>query len=78
MIEGEIIFDKYTGIGYYTLPALSHGHASYVYACEWYGHAAKAHRFNIKDNHVEDRVTVLVGDCRIVAQEHNLVDMFDA
>jgi tRNA G37 N-methylase Trm5 len=75
--EGDKILDMYTGIGYYTLPALIHGHASYVYACEWNEHAANALRFNIKDNHVEDRVTVLVGDCRIVAQEHNLVDMFD-
>jgi tRNA G37 N-methylase Trm5 len=75
--EGEVVLDLYAGIGYYTLPALVIGKASRVYACEWNDHAANALRFNIKDNHVEDRATVLVGDSRVLAQEHNLVNMFD-
>jgi tRNA G37 N-methylase Trm5 len=75
--EGDKVLDMYTGIGYYTLPALIHGRASYVYACEWNPHAIRALRYNIQDNHVEDRVTVLEGDCRVSAEENNLVDMFD-
>lgn len=75
--EGDIVLDMYAGIGYYTLPALIHGRASFVHACEWNEHAANALRYNCKDNGVEDRVNILVGDCRIVAQENNLVNMFD-
>jgi tRNA G37 N-methylase Trm5 len=75
--EGDKLLDMYAGIGYYTLPALIHGCASYVYACEWNEHAANALRYNIKDNRLEDRVTVLVGDCRVSSEENNLVDMFD-
>lgn len=75
--EGEMVLDMYAGIGYYTLPALIHGRASHVYACEWNQHAANALRYNIKDNHVEDRVTVLVGDCRVSAERNNLVNLFD-
>jgi tRNA G37 N-methylase Trm5 len=75
---GDKVLDMYAGIGYYTLPALIHGQASFVYACEWNEHAANALLYNIKDNQIEeDRVTVLQGDCRVVASEHKLVDMFD-
>jgi hypothetical protein len=45
--EGEIIFDMYADIGYYTLPAVVHGNASLVYACEWNEHAANALKYNI-------------------------------
>jgi tRNA G37 N-methylase Trm5 len=75
--QGDKVLDLYAGIGYYTLPAVLHGKASHVVACEWNEHAVEALRYNIQDNHVEDRVTVLVGDCRIQAKEHGLVDMFD-
>ena len=75
--EGDVVLDMYTGIGYYTLPALIHGKASHVYSCEWNEHAANALKFNIRDNRVEDRVTVFVGDCRVSAKEHNLVNLVD-
>lgn len=75
--EGETVFDLYAGIGYYTLPALVHGKARHVYACEWNEQAANALTYNLAANGVESRATVLVGDCRQVAREHNLVDMFD-
>ena len=53
------------------------GKASHVVACEWNTVAVEALRYNVKDNGVEDRVTIVVGDCRIQAKEHNLVNMFD-
>lgn len=75
--EGEIVLDMYAGIGYYTLPALVHGRAGHVYACEWNQHAANALKYNLSVNHVEDRATVLVGDCRRLVCDHCLVQMFD-
>lgn len=75
--EGEVVLDMYAGIGYYTLPALVHGKAKHVYACEWNEHAANALKYNLSANGVNDRATVLVGDCRQMARKHNLVDMFD-
>lgn len=75
--EGETVLDMYAGIGYYTLPALVHGKATHVYACEWNEHAANALKYNLSANGVDDRATVLVGDCRKLARTHNLVNMFD-
>ncbi|KAL7463961.1 hypothetical protein ACHAXS_004312 [Conticribra weissflogii] len=63
--KGEYVLDMYAGIGYYTLPALVHGNAKHVMACEWNPHALNALRFNLKVNGVEDRCTVLEGDCRV-------------
>lgn len=73
----EKVLDMYAGIGYFTLPALIHGRAQHVVACEWNEDAAQALRFNLRDNAVEDRATVLVGDCRVLANEHGLVNKFD-
>lgn len=75
--EGETVLDLYAGIGYYTLPALVHGKARHVYACEWNKQAANALTYNLAANGVEGRATVLVGDCRQIARDNNLVDMFD-
>mmetsp|Transcript_24876 Transcript_24876/g.53663 ORF Transcript_24876/g.53663 Transcript_24876/m.53663 type:complete len:640 (+) Transcript_24876:194-2113(+) len=62
---GENVLDMYAGIGYYTLPALIHGRAGHVTACEWNGHALTALRYNLKANGVENKATVLEGDCRL-------------
>jgi tRNA G37 N-methylase Trm5 len=75
--ESDIVLDMYAGIGYYTLPAVIKGKAAHVYACEWNEHAANALKFNIRDNHIQDQVTVFVGDCRVSAQSHSLVSIFD-
>jgi len=78
--EGEIVLDMYGGIGYFTLPALIHGHAKHVYVCEWNHDGVEALRFNLRQNGVEDKATVLVGDCRkIFAKKENqgLVGIFD-
>ncbi len=63
---GEKVLDMYAGIGYYTLPALIHGKARHVTACEWNKHALFALRHNLSANGVpEGNVTVLEGDCRV-------------
>ncbi|KAL7432341.1 hypothetical protein ACHAXH_005460 [Discostella pseudostelligera] len=64
--SGENILDMYAGIGYYTLPALIHGKARHVTACEWNEHALFALRRNLRANGIpEGDVTVLEGDCRV-------------
>jgi Met-10+ like-protein len=75
--EGDVLVDLYAGIGYYTLPALVHGKAAHVYACEWNEHAACALAFNLKANAVYERSTIFVGDCRTSAKDHSLVDICD-
>ena len=62
---GERVLDMYAGIGYYTLPALVHGKAKHVTACEWNPHALNALRYNLKANRVDAQSTVLEGDCRV-------------
>jgi hypothetical protein len=75
--ENEVILDMYTGIGYYTLPAIIHGKASFVYACEWNTYAVNALRYNIKDNKIENKVKILEGDCREQVEKYNLTNMVD-
>ncbi len=64
----EYVLDMYAGIGYYTLPALVHGRARHVTACEWNPNAVFALRHNLKANKVDERATVLEGDCRLTLQ----------
>eukprot|EP00536_Pseudo-nitzschia_multiseries_P007117 jgi/Psemu1/324610/estExt_fgenesh1_pg.C_1630001 len=75
--EGDVILDLYAGIGYYTLPAVVHGKASKIYACEWNKNAVDALRFNIRDNKIEDKVEVFVGDCRESVKTNNIINMVD-
>lgn len=75
--RGEIVLDLYAGIGYFTLPALVHGEAGHVFCCEWNERAVEALRYNLADNGVDGRATVFVGDCRVSAEKHQLVDMVD-
>lgn len=75
--KGEKVLDLYAGIGYFTLPALVLGKAEMVVACEWNPVAAQCLRFNLKDNNVFDRATVLEGDCRVTVAERNLWGVFD-
>ena len=66
---GERVLDMYAGIGYYTLPALVHGGAAHVTACEWNPAALRALRHNLRAHGVTEgkggRVAVLEGDCRV-------------
>jgi len=75
--EGDVILDMYAGIGYYTLPAVIHGKASKVYACEWNEHAVSALRFNVKDNKIQEKVEIYVGDCRKSVVKHNIINLVD-
>ena len=75
--NGETVLDLYAGIGYFTLPALVHGKAKHVYACEWNPRAVEALRYNLKDNQVDDRATVFIGDCRTSARIHNVANLVD-
>jgi len=75
--EGEVVLDMYAGIGYYTLPAVVHGKASFVYACEWNEHAVTALKHNVVENKISEKVQILAGDCRQVAKENNLVNIAD-
>jgi tRNA G37 N-methylase Trm5 len=75
--EGDVVLDMYAGIGYYTLPAIIHGKAAKVYACEWNEHAVSALKFNVNDNKIRDKVEIYAGDCRKSAKEHNIVGLVD-
>ena len=76
--EGDVVLDMYAGIGYYTLPALIKGKASKVISCEWNPIAVKYLKNNVQDNGIDlDRVAVYEGDCRKLAKDHNLINMFD-
>ena len=74
---GDVVLDMYAGIGYYTLPALIHGKARQVVACEWNEQAILALRYNVRDNNVDDRVQIFQGDCRRIVNDQGLVNMFD-
>mmetsp|Transcript_1345 Transcript_1345/g.3797 ORF Transcript_1345/g.3797 Transcript_1345/m.3797 type:complete len:252 (-) Transcript_1345:59-814(-) len=75
--HGDEVLDMYAGIGYYTLPAIIHGHANHVTACEWNDDAVFALKYNVTANMIADKVTVRQGDCRVVARQHSLVNRFD-
>ena len=75
--EGDVVLDMYAGIGYYTLPAVIHGKAAKVYACEWNEHAVRALKFNVEDNKIHDKVEIFVGDCRQSALKHKIVNLVD-
>jgi Met-10+ like-protein len=74
---GDVMVDLYGGIGYFTLPALVHGHASRVHVCEWNPVAVEYLQYNLVANGVADRATVYVGDCRQTAMAANLVNVAD-
>jgi hypothetical protein len=73
--ENDVILDMYAGIGYYTLPALIYGKAKHVYACEWNPDAIIALKYNLIQNGVDDRATVIEGDSRVRLKEEKLLKM---
>ncbi|MAP85386.1 MAG: hypothetical protein CL979_02250 [Euryarchaeota archaeon] len=62
--DDEVLVDLYAGIGYYTLPALVHGGASMVHACEWNPEAIEALKWGLETNGVDQRCVVHEGDSR--------------
>ena len=67
--EGEVVIDLFCGIGYYTLPILVNSDVKHVYSCEWNDYAIKALKFNLKNNNVERKCTIIEGDNRITTRE---------
>lgn len=63
--QGETIVDMYAGIGYYVIPFLVHGKASFVYALEWNEDSIKALICNLQQNNVADKCKILFDDNRI-------------
>ena len=69
--EGEVILDMYSGIGYYTLPALIHGKAKHVLCCEWNEFAIEALQYNLQQNNIgSQKYTIWHGDCRYSIREN--------
>lgn len=65
---GQVIFDLFAGIGYFTLPLLVHTKAQLVYACDWNPASVEALKRALVANRIEaNRYRVLHGDCRLVA-----------
>jgi len=63
--ENEIVVDLFCGIGYYTLPILMKDNVKHVYSCEWNINAIKALKFNLDNNNVKIKCTILEGDNRV-------------
>ena len=63
--ENEIVVDLFCGIGYYTLPILVKNNVKHVYSCEWNINAIKALKFNLDNNNVKIKCTILEGDNRV-------------
>ena len=66
--DGEVLVDLYAGIGYYTLPALVHGGASLVHACEWNQEAVDSLKWGLAENEVDGRCEIHEGDSRITSE----------
>uniref|UniRef100_K3WQA5 tRNA wybutosine-synthesizing protein 3 n=1 Tax=Globisporangium ultimum (strain ATCC 200006 / CBS 805.95 / DAOM BR144) TaxID=431595 RepID=K3WQA5_GLOUD len=73
--RNEVIVDLFCGIGYYVLPFLVHGGASFVHACEWNPDSVNALRFNLERNNVAHKCQVYLGDNRETAPK--LADVAD-
>jgi tRNA G37 N-methylase Trm5 len=66
--QGQTVVDLYAGIGYYTLPFLVHGNASFVHACEWNANSVRALSYNLSVANIsKDRYCIYENDNRISA-----------
>jgi tRNA wybutosine-synthesizing protein 2 len=63
--KDEIIFDMFTGIGYFTLGMAKSQKPKHIYSFEWNPTAFHYLQENLVLNHVEDLVTPILGDCKI-------------
>ena len=63
--HGETMLDLYTGIGYFSMPALVHTNVAHVHMAEWNPHAVEAIRRNVVANRiVPQRYSIYAGDNR--------------
>ena len=64
-MNGEVVVDAFSGIGYYTLPMLVRSNAKHVYACELNPNSIDALTKGADLNAVSDRLTIIEGDNQI-------------
>jgi tRNA wybutosine-synthesizing protein 3 len=62
--ENEIVVDLFCGIGYYTIPILVKNNVKHVYSCEWNINSINALKYNLENNNVEKKCTIIEGDNR--------------
>jgi len=62
--EGEIIFDMFAGIGYFSLPIAKHSSPEKIFSIEINPVSYKFLIENIKINHLEDTIIPIFGDCK--------------
>ncbi len=67
--KGEYIVDMFAGIGYFTLPMAVHSRPRKIVAIELNPNAYYYLRQNIRQNHVEDIVEPVMGDCAKVTPD---------
>lgn len=62
--ENEVVVDLFCGIGYYTIPILVKDNVKHVYSCEWNINSINALKYNLENNNVEKKCTIIEGDNR--------------
>ena len=62
--KGEIVVDMFAGIGYFSLPIAKHSDVEQIYSIEFNPTSYKTLLENIKINHLEEKITVINGDCK--------------
>ncbi len=64
-VEGEVVIDAYSGIGYYTLQLLVHANVKHVHACEINPNSIHALEWSAKHNQVQSKLTIHPQDNQI-------------
>lgn len=62
--KNEVVVDLFCGIGYYTIPILVKNNVKHVYSCEWNINSINALKYNLENNNVEKKCTIIEGDNR--------------
>jgi tRNA wybutosine-synthesizing protein 2 len=67
--KGEYVVDMFAGIGYFSIPMAVHSQPRKIMSIEWNPNAYYYLCQNIRQNHVEDIVQPVLGDCANVTPE---------
>ncbi len=67
--DDEIILDMFAGIGYFSVPIAKHARPKRIYSIEWNPIAFLYLKENLKLNKISERVEVIEGDSRDVAEK---------
>ena len=62
--ENEIVVDMFAGIGYFSLPIGKHSNPKRIYSIEMNPLSYDFLVQNIKLNHLEEKITPILGDCK--------------